>query len=246
MEVSRYHLRCPGDDAVKTLYLCGAGNAEAVRLALEINSGQHRWDQILLLDDNPAKHGQLILGVEIAGSFEILLQAEPGSAEVANLVARTTSKRWSARCKIEQYGLPFANLIDPGVDITGVEFDKDITAYRNSCLGAQASLGDGSVVFMGAAVGHGSQLGKCCVLAPNAVINARVQLGDGVYVGANATILPGVKVGPWATIGAGSVAMRDVPAGVTIVGVPGKIVYFLVQKPAKMDSVPTCHARSSL
>jgi hypothetical protein len=51
-----------------------------------------------------------------------------------------------------------------------------------------------------------------------------VQLGDGVYVGCNATILPEVTVGAWATIGAGSVAMRDVPAGATLMGVPGRVV----------------------
>jgi sugar O-acyltransferase (sialic acid O-acetyltransferase NeuD family) len=216
-----------GGDEVTTLYLCGAGNSEGVRLALTINQKQARWDHIVILDDDPAKHGQAILGVEIAGPFRMLEQASAASAEAANLVARTTAKRWAARCKIEDYSLPFATLINPGVDITGAKLGQEIIAYQNATVGPQVSLGDASVVFMGGVVGHGSQLGRCCIVAPNAVINARARLGDGVYVGSNATVLPEVKVGPWATIGAGTVVTRDVPAGATVMGVPGKIILTL-------------------
>ncbi|MBI3667466.1 MAG: hypothetical protein HY236_14775 [Acidobacteria bacterium] len=221
-----------------TLYLCGAGNSEGVRLAQVINQKQGRWDRLILLDDDAAKHGRSILGVEVAGPFAMLAQASADWAEVINLVARTTAKRWAAHCKMEEYGLSFAALISPSVDTAGVEFGKDIIVYQNATVGPEVSLGDGSVIFMGAAVGHESQLGRCCVLAPNAVVNARVRLGDGVYVGTNATILPEVKVGPWATIAAGSVATRDVPPGATVMGVPGKIVMTLNLK-LKLDGFET-------
>ena len=57
-----------------TLYLCGAGNPEGVRLALRINEKDSRWEKILVLDDDSSKHGKSILGVEIAGPFEMLEQ----------------------------------------------------------------------------------------------------------------------------------------------------------------------------
>lgn len=215
---------------MRTLYLCGAGNCEGVRLALTINQKQGRWDRIFLLDDDIAKHGCSILGVEVVGSFAVLAEAAANSVEVGNLVTRTTAKRWSSRSKIDNYGLPLATLIHPSVDIDGVEFGEDITAYQNATVGPRASVGEGSVIWMGAAVGQECKLGQCCVVGPNAVVNGRVQLGDGVYVGTNATILPEVKVGPWATIGAGSVAFQDVPAGATVMGVPGKIVWMLNEK----------------
>jgi sugar O-acyltransferase (sialic acid O-acetyltransferase NeuD family) len=218
-----------------TLYICGAGNPEGVRLAQGINNKEARWEQIVILDDDPAKRGYSFLGVGVAGSFDMLEHARSQSTEVANLVARTTSRRWSARCRIHQYGFPFATLIDPGVDIAGAELARDLIVYQNATIGPEVSIGEGSVIFMGAAIGHESRLGECCVVAPHAVINARVELGDGVYVGPNATILPEVKVGPWATIGAGSVAMRDVPAGATVLGVPGKVVYVLNQMPPRTE-----------
>ena len=207
-----------------TLYLCGAGNPEGVRLALNINRAQSRWDRIIVLDDDPSKHGQLILGVEIAGPFTALEQADPASNEVSNLVARTTRVRQSARRKIQAYGLPFASLIDPGVDITWVEFGRDITVYRNASFCANATVDEGSVILGGAMVGHGCRLGRCCIVAPGAVINARVELSDGVYVGTNASILPDLKIGPWATIGANSAVVQDVPAGATVMGVPAQVL----------------------
>lgn len=222
-----------------TLYLCGAGNAEGVRLALTINRKEHRWDRIVLLDDDPLKQGRMILGVEVVGTLNLLRHVRPRSTEIANLVARTAVKRWSVRRKLEAYNLPFASLIHPDIDVTGVTFGRDTIIYPHAHLGPEVSLREGSVIFMGADVGHESRLAYGCIIAPHAVVNARVELGDGVYVGTNAAILPEVKVGPWAVIGAGTVAMRNVPAGATLLGVPGKIVCKLRHLPIEETPRPT-------
>ena len=49
-------------------------------------------------------------------------------------------------------------------------------------------------------------------------------LGDGVLVGAGAKILGPIRVGAGARVGANSVVVEDVPAGCTVVGIPGKVV----------------------
>lgn len=46
----------------------------------------------------------------------------------------------------------------------------------------------------------------------------------GASIGSNATILPGVTIGEGAMVGAGSVVTKDVPAGVTVVGNPARIL----------------------
>ena len=209
---------------MKTLYLCGAGNPEGVRLALKVNHIDRRWDRIALLDDDPAKHDQSILGVEIAGPFSLLGKADAASVEVSNMVARTTEKRKSAREAIASFGLPFVTLIDPDVDIEGVRFSDDITIYGNVAFCADAVVGEGAVAFTGTVIGHGSRLGPGCIIAPGAVINARVELGEGVYVGTNASILPDLKVDSWSTIGANSAVIQNVPAGATVMGVPAQIL----------------------
>ena len=98
---------------MKTLYLCGASNPEGVRLAQVVNRVMGRWERIVLLDDDASRHGQCILGVDVAGAFETLAGADPRTSEVANLVARTTKKRRAAGARIEAHGLPSASLVDP-------------------------------------------------------------------------------------------------------------------------------------
>lgn len=207
-----------------TLYLCGAGNPDGVRLAQRINEHQRRWDDIVILDDDAAKHGRTILGVRVDGGLDVLGNGRADRAELANLVARTTAKRAAVRTKILSHGVPFARMTDPSVDVVGTELAQDTVVYHNATLGAEAVVGEGSVVFMGAVVGHESRVGVGCVIGSNAVLNARVRLEEGVYVGTNATILPEITVGAWATIGAGSVVLQDVPAGATVMGVPGEIL----------------------
>jgi serine acetyltransferase len=53
-------------------------------------------------------------------------------------------------------------------------------------------------------------------------ISGGVDIGRGVLVGTGAQILQYVRVGDGATVGAGAVVRSDVPAGVTVVGIPAK------------------------
>src|SRR5262245_60038999 len=143
-----------------TLYLCGAGNCEAVRLALALNRIERRWDRIVLLDDTPQKRGLRILGVEVIGPFALLADADPEQSEAVNLVAKSTVGRFKARERIVSYGIPFTSLVSPDADLDGVELGAGVTIYQNVVVGPMARIGDGSVVFMGAVVGNGSVLGR--------------------------------------------------------------------------------------
>ena len=62
-----------------TLFLCAASNPEAVRLALEVNDALKRWDRIVLLDDDPAKQGQEILGVVLRGLSRLWPTTKPAT-----------------------------------------------------------------------------------------------------------------------------------------------------------------------
>lgn len=49
-------------------------------------------------------------------------------------------------------------------------------------------------------------------------------LGDNVYVGSGARVLGGVSVGDDVAIGANAVVVEDVPPGVTVGGVPARVI----------------------
>lgn len=206
-----------------TLYLCAAGNPEAVRLALTVNDADPRWDRIVLLDDDPAKQGLEVMGVPVAGPFAALADHQDGD-EAVNLVARSTKGRDGACARIESFGIPLASLVHPSVDLRGTTLGRAVTIYEGAVISALSTVGDHAVVFTRAVLGHGATLGTGAVLAPGAVVNARVEVGDRAYIGSNAAVLPDLVIGAEAVVGACSAVLFDVPPGSTALGVPAEVM----------------------
>lgn len=107
---------------------------------------------------------------------------------------------------------------------------------RNVQIGAGTCLAPGSIVTSNARIGshcilnvntsvsHDSVIGDFANINPGAVIAGNVQVGAGAYIGAGATLIDRVKVGEWSVIGAGAVVIDDIPAHVTAVGVPARVI----------------------
>src|SRR5947199_1394731 len=81
--------------------------------------------------------------------------------------------------------------------------------------GETAEVGDGCTIYQGVTLG-GTTLYRDTKRHPT--------LGSGVVVGAGAKVLGGFTVGDGARIGSNAVVVKEVPAGATVVGIPGRIV----------------------
>jgi serine O-acetyltransferase len=101
--------------------------------------------------------------------------------------------------------------IHPGAKIGSCVF---IDHGMGVVIGETAEVGDGCTIYQGVTLGGTS-------LYPGT--KRHPTLGAGVIVGAGAKVLGGFTVGDGARIGANSVVVKEVPAGATVVGVPGRI-----------------------
>jgi serine O-acetyltransferase len=102
--------------------------------------------------------------------------------------------------------------IHPGARIGSCVF---IDHGMGVVIGETAEIGDGCTIYQGVTLG-GTSLYRGEKRHPT--------LGSGVVVGAGAKVLGGFVVGDGARIGSNAVVVKEVPAGATVVGIPGRIV----------------------
>lgn len=112
--------------------------------------------------------------------------------------------------------------------------------HPSATVGRAVSIGDGSVICAGVritnnitlgrhvhanlnvTIGHDATLGDYVTLSPLVAVSGYVHLEDEVMIGTGVSLNPGVTVGAGAVIGSGAAVLKDIPAGVTAVGVPAK------------------------
>ena len=80
-------------------------------------------------------------------------------------------------------------------------------------IGETAEIGDDVLMYQGAVLGGTTREKK----------KRHPTIDNRVIMGADAVVLGAIEVGEGARVGSGSVVVKDVPAGATVVGVPGKI-----------------------
>ncbi|OUR81868.1 serine O-acetyltransferase [Cycloclasticus sp. 46_120_T64] len=92
---------------------------------------------------------------------------------------------------------------------------------------------------MGIVIGETAVIGDDCTLYHGVTLGGtswkkgkrHPSLGNGVVVGAGAKVLGPIDIGDEARIGSNAVVIRTVPAGATVIGIPGRIVNTDIAKP---------------
>ena len=107
---------------------------------------------------------------------------------------------------------------------TGIEIHPGATIGRRLfidhgmgvVIGETAEIGDDVMLYQGVTLGGTS----------TQRVKRHPTIRSNVVVGAGAKVIGAIEVGEGARVGAGSVVVTNVPAGATVVGVPGHIVAF--------------------
>lgn len=86
-------------------------------------------------------------------------------------------------------------------------------------------------------IGNNCTLSDCTLLGHDGVIRilnnaygkkldsvGRIDIRDNCFIGHGAIVMPGITIGPNSIVSAGSVVTKDVPPGMIVGGVPGKVI----------------------
>ncbi len=175
------------------------------------------------LDDNPMLEGQVRLGLPILGPIESYPRYEPSGLALG--VGDTSHRqRIVHRCGPPAQHL-WRNTIHPRATIaTSTRLGRGVTVIAGAVINPDAILGDHVIINTGATVDHECVVAAYGHIAPGAHLAGCVCIGEGVLVGTGANVCPGCSIGAWSIVGAGATVVRDIPAGVTAIGVPARIM----------------------
>jgi sugar O-acyltransferase (sialic acid O-acetyltransferase NeuD family) len=213
--------------SVRRLVIVGAAGQtrELAWYVDEINRGCETYRLVGFVVSDRTRLGPRDSVDRVLGEYD-WLSSHTGDVDALALGVGTPATRLKVAAELET---AFPNLEWPVIAHPSALFDP-----RTAKIGRGVMLGSGVVgtvhltiepfamLNFGCTLGHEASVGRGSVVNPGANISGGVTIGDGALIGAGAVVLQYLSVGAGATVGAGAVVTRDVPPGITVVGVPAR------------------------
>lgn len=210
---------------LKDLVIYGSGGfgREVCLVAEDINSLTRTWNILGFLDDTQEKHGTMIGGYPVLGDSTWL---ERNRSVYVVLAVGSPAAKWKIHSKLNRVGHgKYATLCHPTAWIgRRVSLGDGTVVCANSSITCDITIGRLVIINLNCTVGHDSVIADLCTMSPGVKISGNVRMEDGCELGTNAVVVPGVTLGGWSVVGAGAVVARSLPANVTAVGIPAKVI----------------------
>ena len=209
---------------IRRLIILGTGGSayDVLDIVKALNAESPSWEVAGFLDDaRPA--GSEHLGFPILGGLREATRFE--ACWFVNVIGSDSSFR-RRREIVGVTGVArerFATLVHPQSSVSPwAKLGQGVYVSYGVSIGGGILVGDHVSFSPACVVGHDSVIEDFALVAPGAVISGFVHIGRGCYIGAGAMIRQRLRIEEGALVGMGAVVVRDVAAGVTVVGNPAK------------------------
>jgi sugar O-acyltransferase (sialic acid O-acetyltransferase NeuD family) len=215
------------DGILRKLMIIGAGGmgAEFIWIAEAMNAAADPkpWQILGYIDDAPGKWGMRLGRYVVHGNTEDAVHKFSGEEISFAVAVGSNATREKLARAAEQAGWRPATLVHPSVIVADDARIGEGTYIAPGCVVCpRAQIGNHVIVNTHVSVGHDSVLGDYSQVCPGARVSGGCRVGRCAFLGSNATLMPLVVVGDGAIVGANSHAVRNVIAGVTVVGCPAR------------------------
>lgn len=174
------------------------------------------------LDDDESRHGTTVNGRPVFGGFD-WLREHPGTEVYIGIGIPTIKQQLVER--LADTGAVFPSFISPQAQVGDhVTLGRGVVITAGCIVTTNIEIGDFAMLNLNVTVGHDVTIGACSTLSPGVNVSGNCHIGAGCDIGTNATLIPGVTVGDGSIIGAMACTTKDIPAKVTAVGIPAKVI----------------------
>jgi len=208
----------------RPLLIFGSNYRDLVKLIGAINRNHATWDLLGFVDDRAEAQGRSIFGKPVLGRREFLLTASSPRPAVFNNVCGQEKNARAIASWLDDNGFCIASLIHPGIDAAYVDIGRGAILPEGCVLGSGTRIGDFFTARLHVVISHDVAIRDFVFIGPGTVVGSNVTLEDGAFVGAGATIMAGKTIGSNSIVGAGALVIDNVPPGVTVAGVPARVI----------------------
>lgn len=208
---------------MKKLLIVGAGGFGREMHAWVRQHPDHgrAWTFAGFLDDNPAA----LAGFGDFAPILPLTGHRPTADEIFVCGLGLPPQKEKLVGPLRAAGAEFLTFVHPRACVgERVRLGTGVVLCPGAIVSADVELGDFVMVNLHSTVGHDADIGDWSTLSAHCDVTGRVRVADRVFLGSRVSIIPGRQIGARAVLGAGAVVITDVPAGVTMVGNPAKIL----------------------
>ena len=211
---------------MSTLLILGAGGHAKVVAETALSSGVA--SHIAFLDDRCTGPDQLphLLGWPVIGPLKNALNPSFLDRYPAVAVAIGQSRPrldWIEKLVHAGYALPV--LIHPTAWLSpSSQVGPASVVFAQAAVQAQASIGIGAILNTGCSVDHDVRLADGVHICPGSRLAGEVHVGTRSWLGIGSSVIQQVRIGADVTVGAGAAVVRDLPDGITAVGVPARVI----------------------
>lgn len=205
----------------KKVIIVGAGSVGKF-IAYNPNHFIEKYDFIGFLDDDLNKKGQLIAGLPVLGTLEVLPDYINQNIAVVWGIAFPKIKA-SLVEKVQYLDAEFPTLISEKAWISNeVELGKGCIIYPGCSINYETKIGDFVVMNMNCAIGHNVKISDFSSLAPGVNLGGNTKIGERTEIGIGSSIKQFIQIGKNCVIGGQAMVIKNVNENSIVKGIPAK------------------------